>query len=458
MDKESSFKAKILKEIEAWHRDGLISDEQAKNLISRYSLPEIISERSPLAKIITILSIFGSILVGIGVILFFASNWRGIPKSLKLLIILSSIFITNLIGYTLGYVKETYTKTGRAIILLGAILFGAGIYLVAQIYHFPANYPGGVLFWTLGIMPIAYILQLNPILFLSCLLLILWNILRMTGLDQPNYFYLIFCGLVILLTYRNRSRRLVFINLLGLIIWFMSHLYFWNQIGNGSSNILLFLNLGILFYLLGRLHETHPNLNFFKTSYKGLGAFFILLNSYLLTHDFAYFGFGSSTRVGYLSSKIVIVNFLVAGLAIVALIWNISRQKEKSRLVRYESYGLFIIMFLSILCLVLPETITGYYHYKDVFLVYPLLFNIILFLEIIAVIVMGYLCREIYLVNLGILFFAIQILTLYFSTFWKILPRSLFFILGGLILLIGGGFLEKKRRGLIAKIKSGGSA
>jgi len=455
MTTKNDFKSKILKEIEDWQKEGLISAEQAKNLSSRYRLPEITSEKSALAKIITILSIFGSILVGIGIILFFASNWRGIPKPAKLLLILSSIFAAYSIGYTLSYIKQTYPKTGKAIILLGSILFGAGIYLVAQIYHFPANYPAGVLFWSLGILPIAYILRLNPILFLSSILLILWNILRLTGLDQPNYFYLIFISLIFYFTYKLKSSRLIFINLLGLTIWFISHLYFWNREFDMYANVLLLLNLGILFYILGRIHQTKFNLESLKYSYKFWGITLILFNSYLLTHDFVYYGSLPSSKMGYEISKVMVVNFIVLGLTFIVLMIHTLKNQRKDRIVRYEFYSLLIVMLLSIMCLIFPEITTPYSHYeKDEFLFYPFIFNFVLFLEIMGAIVLGYLFKEIGSVNLGILFFVIQILNLYFSVFWKFLDRSLFFICGGLILLLGGGYLEKKRRNIIAKIKS----
>lgn len=456
MAKEQGFYSRVIKEIESWQREGLITSEQAKNLIARYSLPEAVSERSPLSKIITILSIFGSILVGVGIILFFASNWRGIPKPFKLILILISIFATYSIGYALSCDKKTYIKTGRAVILLGTILFGAGIFLVGQIYHFPANYPGGVLFWALGILPIGYILEFNPIIFLSSLLLILWNILRLTGLDQANYFYLIFFSLALYLSYRAKSTRLIFFNLLGLIIWFISYLIFWNFKVHApfTNSILLFLNLGILLYILGRLHETSPSLNIFKNSYKFLGMFLLLLNSYYLTHDHAYYipSYYLSKMVAV--SKVMIMNFIILVFAMAALVFNIFQQKEKNRIALYEFYSLLIILLLSTFCLFMPQDLAGHYN-KDKFLFYPFIFNFVLFFEILGIIVLGYLFREIYLVNLGIFFFPVHILTLYFSVFWKLLPRSLFFIIFGLILLLGGGYLEKKRKGLISKIKAG---
>lgn len=451
MPEEKKINLEIIQEIKCWQKEGIISLEQSKNLISRYSLLPTASEKSALAKVITIISILGSILMGVGIILFFASNWRGIPKLFKLFLILFSIFTTYFIGYTLSFVKKTYSKTGNATILLGTILFGAGIYLVAQIYHFPANYPGGVLFWTIGILPIGYILRLNPVIFFSSLLLILWNILRMTGLDQPNYFYLLLFSLTLLLSYRIKSNRLIFINLLGLIYWFIAHLYLWSR--NYAFDNILFLNFGALLYATGRLHETNLNLNPFKIPYKSLGVFLILLTSYIFTHE--------STHEYYLSSQYRNVFTIETSLTLIffvlitAIVFILLRQKKKDKVIRCELFTLQLILSFGIFYSLFPKISTCGIHATGEFQPYPFIFNIILFCEIIGIIILGYFEREIYLVNLGIIFFAIQALTFYFDTFWEMLPRSLFFIFGGLILLLGGGYLEKKRGVLITKIKSG---
>jgi len=49
--------------------------------------------------------------------------------------------------------------------------------------------------------------------------------------------------------------------------------------------------------------------------------------------------------------------------------------------------------------------------------------------------------------------FALNTLTRYFDTFWKIFPRSIFFIIGGLILIFGGMYMEKKRKSVEKSMK-----
>jgi hypothetical protein len=47
--------------------------------------------------------------------------------------------------------------------------------------------------------------------------------------------------------------------------------------------------------------------------------------------------------------------------------------------------------------------------------------------------------------NAALTFFAIAVLSRYFDMFFDLLPKSLFFTLGGLVLLAIGGFYERKR-------------
>jgi uncharacterized membrane protein len=56
------------------------------------------------------------------------------------------------------------------------------------------------------------------------------------------------------------------------------------------------------------------------------------------------------------------------------------------------------------------------------------------------------------MVNLSFAFFALTLLSRYFDTFWSLLNRSYFFMLGGLLLIGGGLFLERERRKLTRKM------
>ncbi|MFX0209510.1 MAG: DUF2157 domain-containing protein, partial [Candidatus Hodarchaeota archaeon] len=77
----------LTKELELWCEDGIISKDQAEAIMGRY--PDI-----PPAHAWGRIIFFslGAILVGLGVILLFAYNWRGLDKIVKLMVVFSAIF------------------------------------------------------------------------------------------------------------------------------------------------------------------------------------------------------------------------------------------------------------------------------------------------------------------------------------------------------------------------------
>ena len=60
--------------------------------------------------------------------------------------------------------------------------------------------------------------------------------------------------------------------------------------------------------------------------------------------------------------------------------------------------------------------------------------------------------------TLAVIFFLTLITVRYFDTAWEYLPRALFFVLGGVLLLGIGYLLESKRRQWIAGFGKGETA
>jgi uncharacterized membrane protein len=54
--------------------------------------------------------------------------------------------------------------------------------------------------------------------------------------------------------------------------------------------------------------------------------------------------------------------------------------------------------------------------------------------------------------------FVVALISRYFDTFWTLFDRSLFFMAGGVVLLVGGYFLERQRRRLAQQIAGGRGA
>jgi uncharacterized membrane protein len=108
----------------------------------------------------------GSLLIGIGILSFIASNWDEIGKTVKLLFILGLFISCNLAGYKM---EKNYPKTSKGLYYLGVLVFGAGIFLVEQMFHMGRSFQVAFLWWSLGILPLAWVLRDKWILLASSL-------------------------------------------------------------------------------------------------------------------------------------------------------------------------------------------------------------------------------------------------------------------------------------------------
>ncbi len=120
-------------------------------------------------RTIRIIVTIGAILVGAGIFSFIAANWQEMSKPVKIGVILISMLVSYGIGW---YLKEKLNleKTGSALFLLGTIIYGAGIFLVAQMFHTRANWPDGFILWMFGAIAIAFALESFPHFYLAIIL------------------------------------------------------------------------------------------------------------------------------------------------------------------------------------------------------------------------------------------------------------------------------------------------
>lgn len=109
-------------------------------------------------KTVTIIVTIGAVLIGAGIFSFIASNWEYLSKIAKLSIILISLLATYGIGW---YLQEKYKfeKTGAALYLLGSIIYGSGIFLVAQMFDIRIDWSDGFVLWMIGVIAVALALD-----------------------------------------------------------------------------------------------------------------------------------------------------------------------------------------------------------------------------------------------------------------------------------------------------------
>lgn len=140
-------------ELELWVAEGLIRREQADAIRARYPEPP---PGAPWSVIL--FAGFGAVMFGLGVILILAFNWEKIHKFGKLGLVFAVLLAAHAGGLYLRRAGSQQRALGDALHLLGTMLFGAGIWLVAQIYHINEHWPNAIIVWAVGALALAWAL------------------------------------------------------------------------------------------------------------------------------------------------------------------------------------------------------------------------------------------------------------------------------------------------------------
>ena len=163
------FVRKLRTEIRSWEEDGIISAEQSTAILGLYDVTPESPARIVPSRVVSVIAVMGAALVGLGIIAAVAANWSAIPLGTKLVMMAVGVPALYFAGWLLIQ-RWGFIRIGTAIILLGAISFGASIHLIAQIYHVPVDSPNLMAAWFLGVIPVAYITRSKALATLAVVL------------------------------------------------------------------------------------------------------------------------------------------------------------------------------------------------------------------------------------------------------------------------------------------------
>jgi uncharacterized membrane protein len=398
------FLEQLPEEVQEWQERGIITPDQGHAILDTYDVPGVAQEAR--GRLVTVLAVLGSILVGLGVILFFASNWQDISKEVKLALMLVGVPTVYVVGYWLRY-HRGYERAGTATIFLGALFYGAAIHLVAQAYNIPVNHPNLFLFWFLGVIPLAYVIRSEVMLGLG----------------------------------------------IGL---FLAAIGFRGQVWLENTDLIpfrafpLYLVLGLMLYGLGKLQARFEPTRVYSRAYELVGLLIAFAGLYLLSFRFWWEElFDPSVLSNYgVTIEFWVIAGVASAVAVVALIVTLMARASQGlplRTLPYEAVAVLVLLAVAGLVVFLP---------LDSDLVYPLLFNFLLLVGIVGLIFLGYFRGREVLINLALLFFSIDVVTRYFEFSFELLDRSVVFIVAGVILLVGGFLLERGRRRVIGQLRT----
>jgi uncharacterized membrane protein len=250
MTKDIGFIKILFKEMTQWVSKGVISDKHEAAIRELYQkaldqdaaanevFPETKSsakaaDRAPvrqsarkresinLAKVVISLASF---CLATGVVIFYAANWRKMPPVLKLAQILFLIVAT----YTSSYffLRDTATRSpmlGRALLLLGMFSYGAGILLVAQVYHISAHPTNGLLAWGAGVFLMSVLVKERYGLILSLAVFFVWDVWEYGYYGNSAFFFGVPVLLAMAFSYLKVKSKPLFIASLSMFAWYFLH-------------------------------------------------------------------------------------------------------------------------------------------------------------------------------------------------------------------------------------------
>jgi len=200
----------LMRQLPAWVEDAIITQTQADALRERYPVKDSIS----LGRLL--ITGIAAIMIGLGIILLFAYNWSEMGKFSKLAVIFIALFGAHLSAL---YLRPRHPVYSESLFALGTMLMGAGIFLVAQIYHMDSHYPNAFLFWSLGALALAWALPSTTQAFMTVVLVIGWHVFEVFDFQFENYwaFFIILLGVLPLL-WRLQSPILARFTSIGLFL------------------------------------------------------------------------------------------------------------------------------------------------------------------------------------------------------------------------------------------------
>jgi uncharacterized membrane protein len=385
----------------AWRGQGLLTAEQHDTLLATVAGPvaapsAVVNERK-LGRGVTILINLGAIVLGAGLLVFFASNWVEFGRAAKI----GSLFALTLFFYVAGFEltqtsRWSFPKLGLALIFLGCVMFGVDIILLALIYDLTAEH--------------AWSLMMDWVAWLS-------------------------------VAYLVRSRLILFLGLVGIVGWFGAEIgYCWGAYWLYLGRPFHFIGLGACLLAVAGLHAWRGERGF-AAAWALVGLLVIYLSTLLLS----IFDVQKHVRLDVSSATTTVWLLLVAPyvLAVAALVFMHVRWRRAA----LTDPPVLLTMFL----LIVMTLATGIATTPDP---RELWFIVLMTLLTSAGIYLGITWESPVFLNTSLVFFAVNVYTRFYEYFWDAMPKSLFFIVGGSALILGGVWVEIMRRRVVRRFAS----
>jgi uncharacterized membrane protein len=196
---DRAYRQRLEADLAQWEADGVITPAALAAI--RGALPPLAAG----VNIPVVVGIVGGLLIAAAFLAFVAAHWVEIVRLARFAILIAGIIA----AYGLG---AWFARAGRTILAdlcagVGAIIFGAAIALVGQMYHLGEDFAGGMLLWAIGALAAAALTGSRGALAVALAAASIWSDMRIYEThDAPHLpfvaFWLLAGGLALAWTSR----------------------------------------------------------------------------------------------------------------------------------------------------------------------------------------------------------------------------------------------------------------
>ena len=213
-DTGPAFSRKLERELERWVDEGLINGNTAEMIRAKYR--DSAAAEDSKSRVVVVMYVLGALLIGGGIISFVAANWHEMPAWLKVIILVLSMISSYFSGFYFQYLKKEKILLGRALILLGTLIYGASVFLFGQIFHLSGEFAGGMGLWAIGALMVGWSAASPECILLGALCSFAWFVSSVNHLDFTEVWYP-FAILLALLSYAVLKKSTFIFSLAALI-------------------------------------------------------------------------------------------------------------------------------------------------------------------------------------------------------------------------------------------------
>ena len=181
---DRAYRQRLEADLARWEADDVITPSVLTAI--RATLPPL----APGINIAVVVAIVGGLLIAAAFLAFVAAHWIEIARLLRLAMLFAGI----LVAYGLG---GWFARSGQPILAdlsaaVGALIFGAAIALVGQMYHLGGDFAGGMLLWAMGALAAAALTGSRGALAVALAAAVIWSWMRTFETSNPHFAFAAF--------------------------------------------------------------------------------------------------------------------------------------------------------------------------------------------------------------------------------------------------------------------------